>query len=151
MQRTLFWLIALSLPLLLFLLLEGAVRLLFPAQPLPLFKPYPANPAYLVTETQIVKRYFPAGAAVPRVELEPSFVLAQKPANGLRLVVQGGSTAAGYPYGMGAALAGMLEQRLRRTFPERPVEVVNTALSAVNSYTLLFTIDLDITAADRHC
>lgn len=137
MQRTLFWLIALSLPLLLFLLLEGAVRLLFPAQPLPLFKPYPANPAYLVTETQIVKRYFPSGAAVPRVELEPSFVLAQKPANGIRLVVQGGSTAAGYPYGMGAALAGMLEQRLRRTFPERPVEVVNTALSAVNSYTLL--------------
>ncbi|CAM5180859.1 hypothetical protein [Alishewanella longhuensis] len=52
-------------------------------------------------------------------------------------MVQGGSTAAGYPYGMGAALAGMLEQRLRRTFPEQPIEVVNTALSAVNSYTLL--------------
>ncbi|GHG59885.1 hypothetical protein GCM10010919_02810 [Alishewanella longhuensis] len=137
MKLWLFRIIAISLPLLLLVLIEFSLRWLFPAEPLPLFKSNPANPAYLVTESQIVKRYFPQGAQVPRVELEPSFVLQQKPADGIRLVVQGGSTAAGYPYGMGAALAGMLEQRLRRTFPERPVEVVNTALSAVNSYTLL--------------
>lgn len=137
MKLWLFRIIALSLPLLLLLLIECSLRWLFPAEPLPLFKSNPANPAYLVTESQIVKRYFPQGAQVPRVELEPSFVLQQKPAGGIRLVVQGGSTAAGYPYGMGAALAGMLEQRLRRTFPEQPIEVVNTALSAVNSYTLL--------------
>lgn len=137
MKLWLFRLIAISLPVLFLLLLEYSLRLMVPAASLPLFKPYPTNPAYLVTEAQIVQRYFPKGASVPRVTLEPSFVLKDKPANGIRLVVQGGSTAAGYPYGMGAALAGMLEQRLRRTFPERPVEVINTALSAVNSYTLL--------------
>lgn len=137
MKLWIFRIIAISLPLLLLLLVELSLRWLFPAAPLPLFKSNQANPAYLVTESQIVKRYFPQGAPVPRVELEPSFALKQKPVGGIRLVVQGGSTAAGYPYGMGAALAGMLEQRLRRTFPERPVEVVNTALSAVNSYTLL--------------
>jgi tetratricopeptide (TPR) repeat protein len=31
----------------------------------------------------------------------------------------------------------MLEQRLRRTFPDRNIEVITTALSAVNSYALL--------------
>lgn len=133
----LFRLIAVCLPLLILLLLELSLRVLFPANTLSLFKVNPAQPAYLVTEPQIVKRFFPHGAAVPRVELEPSFVLKEKPEQGIRLVVQGGSTAAGYPYGLGASIAGMLEQRLRRTFPQRPVEVVNTALSAVNSYTLL--------------
>ncbi|WP_333607710.1 SGNH/GDSL hydrolase family protein [Arsukibacterium sp.] len=137
MRIWLFRLIALCLPLLILLLMEISLRQLFPVQPLPLFKPNPANPAYLVTEAQIVQRYFPAGAQVPRVELEPSFVLAQKPEQGIRILVQGGSTAAGYPYGLGASIAGMLEQRLRRTFPERHIEVINTALSAVNSYTLL--------------
>lgn len=137
MRLWLFRLIALCIPLLFLLLIEGLLRLFGLGQHTPLLVENPAAPQYWVTNPAIINRYFPNPASRPNVQLEPSFVLKQKPANGLRLVVQGGSTAAGYPYGMGAALAGMLEQRLRRTMPDRHIEVVNTALSAVNSYTLL--------------
>ena len=55
----------------------------------------------------------------------------------LRIIVQGGSTAAGWPYGFGASLAGMLQQRLQATLPRRNIEVITTAMTAVNSYTLM--------------
>ena len=137
MQIWLFRIIALLLPFLLLLLAEMSLRLLLADRSVPLFIPNPANPAYLVTEPDITRRYFAAASPRPNVKIEPGFVLKDKPDNSIRLVVQGGSTAAGFPYGAGASIAGMLEQRLRRTLPDTPVEVVNTALSAVNSYTLL--------------
>lgn len=141
MRIWIFRAIALTLPLLVLLLAELALRATGAGNNWPLFKTNPANPAYLVTETDIVKRYFANNTQLPTVKMEPAFVLAEKPDNAIRLVVQGGSTAAGYPYGGGASLASMLEQRLSRTFPEQRVEVVNTALSAVNSYTLLDLAD----------
>ncbi|NNE33975.1 MAG: tetratricopeptide repeat protein, partial [Rhodothermales bacterium] len=55
--------------------------------------------------------------------------------------VQGGSTAAGFPFYYGGSFADMLEQRLLQSAPERPVEVINTAMAAVNSYTLLDFVD----------
>ena len=53
------------------------------------------------------------------------------------MFVQGGSSAAGWPYGYGASLAGMLQHRLQSAFPQRNIEVIDTAMVAVNSYTLL--------------
>ncbi|KKO48332.1 hypothetical protein VT06_12450 [Arsukibacterium sp. MJ3] len=141
MRIWLFRAIALALPLLLLLLVELALRLSGTGQHWPLLKPNPANPAYWVTETDLVKRYFANNTALPTVKMEPGFLLVNKPENGIRLVVQGGSSAAGYPYGAGASLAAMLEQRLSRTFPTQRVEVLNTALAAVNSYTLLDLAD----------
>lgn len=137
MQVWLFRLITIMLPLFLLVAIEILLRLVWPAQAVPLFIENPAAPAYLVTEPDITRRYFATAAKRPPVKMEPGFVLKQKSTDAIRLVVQGGSTAAGYPYGAGASLAGMLEQRLKRTLPDREIEVVNTALSAVNSYTLL--------------
>ena len=137
MQIWLFRAIAILLPLLLLISAEWLLRLGFASAQTPLFIPHPAAPAYWVTEPDITRRYFAENAARPPVKMEPGFVLRDIPADSMRLVVQGGSTAAGYPYGVGASLAGMLEQRLKRTLPDKHIEVVNTALSAVNSYTLL--------------
>ena len=116
--------------------LELGLRLFGYGQPIPLFIPTPDSANYLLPHPNLMERYFPAGGAPP-VTLEASFFRRDKPEDGLRLFVQGASTAAGHPYGLGASLAGMLDQRLRRTFPGRYVEVVNTALAAVNSHTLL--------------
>lgn len=147
MQVWLFRFIAVLLPLLLLLTAEWLLRLTLPTQAVPLFIENPALPAYWVTEPDITRRYFAKDAPRPPVKMEPGFVLRDKPANSIRLVVQGGSTAAGFPYGVGASLAGMLEQRLKRTLPNKHIEVVNTALSAVNSYTLLDLSD-DILAIE---
>ncbi len=141
MRKFGFWLILISLPLLLIAALEGAVRLLGLVPSYPVFVPHPAAPQYLTMRPDVIRRYFPAGAEIPNVTVEPHYFLKEKPKNGIRIFVQGGSTAAGYPYGLGASIASMLENRLRHSWPAKPVEVVNTALSAVNSYTLLDVAD----------
>jgi lysophospholipase L1-like esterase len=141
MRVWLFRIIALAIPFLFFILLEFFLRLGGFGRDVPLFIENPANPHYFLPRPDIVKRYFAEGADIPNVTMEANFLLKEKPENGLRIFVQGGSSAAGFPYGLGASLAGMLEQRLKHTFPDKYVEVVNTAMAAVNSYTLLDLAD----------
>ena len=136
-----YWAIAISLPLVFLGGLEGILRMSDYGNDYPLFIENPANPNYLLPRPDIVKRYFAANAEIPSVTMEANFLLADKPQNGIRLFVQGGSTAAGFPYGLGASLAGMLDKRLKATLPEHSVEVVNTALAAVNSFTVLDLTD----------
>ncbi|MCW8832838.1 MAG: hypothetical protein OQK03_05930, partial [Colwellia sp.] len=48
---------------------------------------------------------------------------------------------AGFPYGRWGSLQGMLEQRFKRLYPDKDIEIINTAMAAVNSYTLLDFVD----------
>ncbi|MCW8865396.1 MAG: hypothetical protein OQK22_10920, partial [Colwellia sp.] len=147
MNKTrLYQLIALAIPFAFFALLEGGLRFFDYGREMPLFMDYPGEknanaPKYLLPRPDVVKRYFPEGSAAPSVTIETNFFLKEKPENGLRIVVQGGSTAAGFPFGYGASIAGMLDYRLKQSFPDRTVEVINTALAAVNSYTILDFVD----------
>ena len=105
----------------------------------PLFVPVPEAPDYLVMNQQVARRYFRREARVP-TGLHDVF-LARKDSQVVRIVVQGGSSAAGYPYYYGGSFSRMLEQRLQQSWPERRVEVINTAVAAVNSYTMLDLAD----------
>lgn len=140
-------LIALAIPFAFFTLLEGGLRFFDYGREIPLFMDYPATkqhpsaPKYLLPRPDVVKRYFAEDAAAPSVTIETNFFLKHKPDDALRIVVQGGSTAAGFPFGYGASIAGMLDYRLKQSFPDRTVEVINTALAAVNSYTILDFVD----------
>ncbi|MEM9056466.1 MAG: tetratricopeptide repeat protein [Pseudomonadota bacterium] len=136
-RRAAFFAVALLLPLLFFAAVEAGLRLSGQLREFPLFAAAPGNAAWLQANPEVVKRFFARPDAAPVVNIETAFFRAEKPADGLRIFVQGGSSAAGFPYGYGASLAGMLEQRLRRELVDRPIEVVSTAMSAVNSYTLL--------------
>ncbi|WP_395343971.1 hypothetical protein PN836_004640 [Ningiella sp. W23] len=140
-KRFLFYGIAMCIPVAFFALLEGGLRLVGYGNDTPLFIENPANPHYLLPRPDVMSRYFPPDAPQPNVTLEANFFLKEKPENGIRLFVQGGSTAAGFPYGYGASLAATLDQRLKQALPANHVEVVGTALSAVNSYTLLDLAD----------
>lgn len=146
-RRYLFPLIALSLPFVALVLIELALRLGGIATPEPLFVDELNNPAYRLANPNVILRYFSKPEQAPGIQIETSFFLKEKPVNGLRIIIQGGSTAAGFPYGLGASPAGMLERRLKRSYPHRQVEVINTAMSAVNSYTLLDFAD-EIIATD---
>ena len=132
-----FYVIAILLPFVLLAGLEGLLRLVGYGQTVPLFITNPQAPEYTLPRPDVVSRYFADPSAGPNVTIETNFFLTEKPQNGLRLFVQGGSTAAGFPYGYGASIAGLLDYRIKQSLPEREVEVINTALSAVNSYTLL--------------
>ncbi|WP_333607708.1 hypothetical protein [Arsukibacterium sp.] len=136
LKNQLFLVIALCLPFLLLAIAEGALRLLNYGDAYPLFIPSPANEAYLQTNPQVIKRYFPPGQA-PAVSPDTVLFKASKPANSFRIVIQGESTAAGFPYGRWGSLQGMLEQRFKREYPDHQIEIINTAMAGVTSYTML--------------
>lgn len=136
-QKVIFYVITALIPLLFFVFLEIGLRLVGFGNKTPLFIENPAHPSYQLPRPDVMSRYFPENAPKPSVTMEANFILKDKPKNGYRIVVQGGSTAAGFPYGLGASIAGTLDQRLKPSMPGRYVEVLNTAMSAVNSYTLL--------------
>ena len=54
-----------------------------------------------------------------------------------RVVIMGASTAVGYPYKYHGGFQHWLEYALNRSYPNQNIEIINTALTAVNSYTLL--------------
>ena len=139
-KQRLFYLLALSIPLVLLLLMELGLRLLNYGQHYPLFIPSPINPAYLQTNPEIIKRYFPARQA-PAISPDTVLFKATKPEDSFRIVIQGESSAAGFPYGRWGSLQGMLEQRFKREYPDRRIEIINTAMAGVTSYTLLDLAD----------
>ena len=125
------------LPLAALLLVEGGLRLAGYGETYPLFVPVRQAPSWLQVNPGVIRRFVVDEADTPKLWIRPVAFRPEKPPGTFRIFVQGGSSAAGYPYGYGASPAGMLQQRLQRTFPDRRIEVITTAVSAVNSYTLL--------------
>lgn len=138
----LFRAIALLLPVLFFALLEGGLRLFNYGEHLDLFIPAPdgfSDKEFLMVNPNVAKRYFTKGGYTPQPPYE--FMAKQKPPNGYRIIVMGESTTAGWPYPNNVLFSRVLNQRLADAFPEQYIEVVNVAISAINSYTLLDLLD----------
>jgi len=133
-KRGLFYVFMILLPVVFFLLFEGGLRLAGYGDSYPLFVPMDDNAALLHQNPDVAKRYFYQVSNVPRSLVD--YFDAEKGSNTFRIFVQGGSSAAGYPFYYGGAFSRMLQQRLQRTFPDRKIEVINTAMAAVNSFTL---------------
>src|SRR3569623_1407509 len=134
--------IALLLPVLFFLLLEGGLRLFNYGDNLDLFDPEPAGYSdkdILMVNPIVARRFFTKGEYTPQPPYE--LFANQKPANGYRIFVMGESTTAGWPYPNNEVFSRILNQRLADAFPDKYIEVVNVAISAVNSYTLLDFMD----------
>ncbi len=138
-RKWVFYVLMWSIPVLFFVLVEGGLRIIGFGQDYPLFVPVEAAPDYLVLNREVAHRYFNQEVQVP-TGLHDVF-RAERDSTTLRIFVQGGSSAAGYPYYYGGSFSRMLEQRLQQTWPERRVELVNVAMAAVNSYTILDQVD----------
>jgi lysophospholipase L1-like esterase len=106
-------------------------------EPQALFVVSPAQAGFLQANPLAIARLFADPAQAPGVSIETAYFRANKSPGAFRVFVQGESSAAGFPYGLGASLAGVLDQRLERAFPEREIEVISTAMAAVNTYALL--------------
>jgi tetratricopeptide (TPR) repeat protein len=125
-------------PVLFFVILELALRIFHYGQNLDLFVSAPDKLAkYKIGNIYVGRRYFSHDHTTWRSDL----FLKQKPANGYRIFVLGGSTAIGYPYDNNVMFSRILQYRLADTFPDRYIEVVNTAMTATNSYTQLDFMD----------
>jgi tetratricopeptide (TPR) repeat protein len=118
------------------LLAEGILRLFNYGGNLHLFISAPEEVSdYYRCNPDIGKRYFYRQFTIP--DPPKDLFLKEKPENGYRIFVLGGSTTAGFPYGNNLMFSRILWRRLQDVFPEKRIEVVNTAMAAVNSYTLL--------------
>src|SRR3990172_2612344 len=138
-KRIFFW-TTISLPIVVFLLLEISLRIGTYGGDLRLFIEGPAGYAeYLRCNPNVARRYFDVQSIVPSPPKQ--LFLKKKPHNGYRIFVLGESSAAGFPYGNNASFPNILGRSLSNAFPEKKIEVVNLAMAAINSYALLDLAD----------
>lgn len=139
-KKRIFHVIAFSIPLIFFVVLELILRVFNYSGDFSLFISAPPEfSQYKMCNPKVGRRYFFTQPSIP----DPSsdLFLKEKPENGYRIFVLGGSTAAGYPYGDNLLFTRVLAKRLADTFPEKYIEIVNTATAAINTYTLLDFMD----------
>ncbi|AXJ00174.1 GDSL-like Lipase/Acylhydrolase family protein [Cyclonatronum proteinivorum] len=134
-RKILFYSIMLAIPLLFFVLLEAGLRMGNYRGDLSLFVyPQSLEGRYAVPNPNFTGRYFFRTATLPSPA--DDVFLTQKPENGFRVFVLGGSTANGYPYGFNGSFSRSFRDMLQDMAPDRHVEVVNVATSAINSYSI---------------
>lgn len=129
----LFRLITFSLPFVALILLEGLLRLAGYGHDLALFTA--SGTDYLVMNPHASARYFRNQQNATTGNQEP--FLRKKPEGTFRIFVLGESTTIGYPYFHNGSFHRWLQYRLMRSLPDTRFEVINVALTAVNSYTML--------------
>ena len=135
-NRTLvFKIISVAVPFCLLVLLECGLRLFHYGHDLSLFIEYPNDKNYLYLNPDASKRYFINQKNATTGNVEP---FQKKKAPGTRRIfVLGESTTIGYPYFHNGSFHRWLQYRLTHTFPDQQFEIINLALTAVNSYTVL--------------
>lgn len=135
-NRTLvFKIISVAVPFCILLLLECGLRLCHYGHDLSLFIEYPNNKDYLFLNPDASKRYFINQKNATTGNVEP--FRKEKAPGTRRIFVLGESTTIGYPYFHNGSFHRWLQYRLAHTFPDQHFEIINIALTAVNSYTVL--------------
>jgi tetratricopeptide (TPR) repeat protein len=139
-RRALFTAGLVLLPILILAGLEAGLRVFRYGGDLSLFVSAPdAASPYFGVNREVGRRYFRLTSFNPSPRKD--LFLKSKPANGFRVFVLGESSAAGFPYGNNVTFPRILNRRLADAFPEKRVEVVNTAMTAITSYALLDFMD----------
>jgi tetratricopeptide (TPR) repeat protein len=130
-RRRWFRAIAIAMPFFTFVVLELILRAVGFGYPTGFFLQTRVNGNPVFIENQeFSRRYFPPG--LERVS-QPLMFRAAKPTNTVRLFVFGESAAMGDPE-PAFGFARMLEVLLREAMPGRNIEVINVAVTAINSH-----------------
>ncbi|MFD0989237.1 SGNH/GDSL hydrolase family protein [Mariniflexile jejuense] len=135
-KKTVFKIIAALLPFLLIFIIEIVLRISGYGENYQLFNKVKVEnrPEYLIMNSNISKKYFKNNGF--NSDNQSDLFLKTKTSNTFRIFVQGASTVVGFPYYQGGSFPRMLKHRLSQTFPEKNIEIINTGITAVNSYTL---------------
>jgi tetratricopeptide (TPR) repeat protein len=139
-KNLIFSLIALLIPVLFFVLLEFGLRWSEYRGNTDLFvKMESLDNRYKIANPNFAARYFFYTSVIPNAPAEA--FLTEKPSNGFRIFVMGESSAAGYPYGFNGIFGRVVQDVLQDIMPDRHVEVITVAMSAINTYTLYDQVD----------
>lgn len=88
-----------------------------------------------VINPNIGRKYFTSGGFNPNT-IEDVFDQYKKE-NSFRVFILGGSSAQGFPYNPMGSFSRYIRKRLEIVYPNTKIEVVNIAMTAVNTYTIL--------------
>jgi len=135
-RRVTFSIISVLLPFIFLILLELILRISGYGDNFSLFVNHPDKgfENYTVVNPDIGKKYFQKYAY--STPLKDMF-LKKKPNDVFRIFAMGSSSVVGFPYGNNLAFTRILNERLRDAYPGKKIEIVNTAITAINSFTLV--------------
>lgn len=136
LKKIFFSAVAIVLPFLFLFMLEIILRLSHYGQNMHLFIDHPNKnfSDYKAVNPFIGEKYFRKFDATGGTN---DIFLKKKPKNGYRIFLLGSSTVVGFPYNYNLMFSRILQKRLQDAYPEKHIEVINTAITAINSITLL--------------
>lgn len=138
-KKLIFSIILISFPILFVVMLEVSLRAFHYGQDYRLFSEVNIyGKEYYRFNPELGKKYF---YKLPSMSPSNDVFLKDKPKNGYRIFVIGSSTTAGFPYTTGVMFPRILQTRLQESYPEKHIEVVNAAMTAINSYAFQDRID----------
>lgn len=134
-RKLTFSLIAVLLPFAFLIFLELILRVSGYGDNMSLFITHPDKEfeGYKVVNPEIGKKYF---YNVEYSAPAKDAFLKEKPKDVFRVFVLGSSTVVGFPYENNLMFPRILQERLRDAYPDKKIEMVNTAITAINSFTL---------------
>lgn len=135
-KKIIFFAITVSVPVILFIIIELGLRLFGYGVDLSIFKRHEIwGQTYYQMNPDIKFRYF--GTSQFQPSTDPVYFKVSKPEGVYRIFCLGESTSAGYPYWFNGAFPEYLLTRLKTIFPQRKIEMINLSMTATNSYTAL--------------
>lgn len=134
-RKKIYGLISILLPFILLIFLELMLRVSGYGDNHSLFITHPDEgfENYWVVNPDIGKKYF---RKMEYSSPAKDRFLKQKPDDVFRIFVMGSSTVVGFPYDNNLMFSRILQERLRDAYPGKKIEMVNTAITAINSFTL---------------
>jgi tetratricopeptide (TPR) repeat protein len=135
-KKRIFFVFLFLSPIFILLLIEVPLRIFNYGTNYSLFVTHPdsACSAYNIVNPVIGSKYF------HNIEYSTptnDFFKKKKNKNCFRIFVLGSSSVLGFPYNANLSFPRMLQARLQLAYPEKDIEVINTSIAVVNSYTLL--------------
>lgn len=127
-----FYLVLILIPVFIILLFEVSLRIFNYGRTYDQW--ISADEGRLTLNPEIAFRYFYNTDRVPSAN--HNYFDEVKKENSYRVFVMGGSSAAGFPYSPNGAFSRYVKKRLEILYPQKQIEIVNIAMSAINSYAL---------------
>ena len=134
-KLALFRVLSFLFPFVLLLLLELALRLADYGHNTDLFIKYTKDGRFMQMNPYASERFFSDTINATRGSSE-IFAIKKAP-DTFRIFVLGESTTIGYPYFHNGAFHRWLYYRLMQMYPDKNFEIINTSITAVNSFTVL--------------
>ncbi len=127
-----FYLIALLIPILFFILLELGLRIFSYGKDVPQW--IQVDTEHYMLNPDIAYRYFYSTEGIP-YSSNDIFNINKQP-NTFRVFVMGASSAAGFPSAPAGTFPRYINKRLKLMYPDKNIEMINVSMAAINTYAL---------------